>query len=264
MKDKQNLSSHIIASIFQKIGIRGLYEIQKFLYPDIHCLSDPFLISQMKDSCHLIEDAVKSKKKIFLYGDGDVDGISGVAIFSNLFQILGVSFDIKLTHRCEDYEIEPDFLKRIKNLGYGLLITVDIGTSSEELINYCEKIGFPLIIVDHHRAQIHGQFKHVKIVNPSLGREDACFDILTASGLALKFVQSFRSLIPFFPEEIFLRCIELAMLGTLGDYGLLLGENRVIVRVGLECFENTSVPGLEKFKKYFYVPKKFQETGQNN
>lgn len=249
----------VVLNVLIKRGIKEVGQISEFLNPKISTLSDPFFIVQMKKACEIIEDAIYLKKKIFLYADGDVDGVAGAAILSLVFRSLRVPFEIKLTHRLEDYEIEPDFVHRVQKLGYDLLIMIDTGTTSNRLIEYCEKTKFPLIIIDHHRALINCELKNVIIINPSLKRGDNHFESLTGSGLVFKLVQSLRGILSFFPEEIFISCIELATIGTLGDYGLLNGENRVIVKLGLKFFENTSIPGIEEFKKYFYVPKKTDE-----
>ncbi|MCM8825736.1 MAG: DHH family phosphoesterase, partial [Candidatus Omnitrophica bacterium] len=247
----------IVFDVLRQRGIKGHEKIREFLNPEISCLADPFSITGMRRACEILEEAIYSKKRIFLYADGDVDGIAGAAILSRLFEFLNVSFDIKLTHRLEEYEIEPTFVDRIRRSGHQLLVTVDTGTTSTQLIEYCENIKFPLIILDHHRGCIKDDLNYVVVVNPSLRRDGCEFEFLTASGIVLKLIQSFKGLLPFFPEELFLTSVELAAIGTLGDYGLLIGDNRTIVKVGLDCFINTGIPGIEEFKKYFYVPKSY-------
>ncbi len=251
--------SPVIFEILRSRGIRKREEIQKFLNPDISSFSNPFYICGMQTACELIENAICSKKKIFIYADGDMDGIAGAAMLSNIFNALKVSFDLKLTHRLENYEIEPEFVKKIRKMGYDLLITIDTGTTSSELIDYCEKTKFSLIVIDHHRGCVEDKLCNTVIINPSLQRGDGEFDMLTASGLVLKLVQGLRELFPFFPQDMFYPCIELGAMGTLNDYGLLTGENRSIVKIGLNHFENTGIPGIEKFKEFFYVPKKSDE-----
>lgn len=251
--------SPVIFEILHQRGIRTREEIYEFLNPDISSFSNPFRIFGMQSACELIEDAICSKKKIFIYADGDMDGIAGAAMLSNIFSALKVSFDIKFTHRLEDYEIEPEFIRKIKKMDYGFLITIDTGTSSKELIDYCEKTKFPLIIIDHHRGSVDNKLNHTVIINPSLHRGDDEFDILTASGLVLKLTQAIRELFPFFPQDMFYPCIELGAIGTLNDYVLLTGENRILVKIGLSHFENTGIPGIEKFKEHFYIPQKTDE-----
>jgi len=251
--------SSIILEILYERGIKSEDEVQKFLNPDVSMLSNPFQICGMQQACELIEDTIRARKKIFIYSDGDVDGIAGAAIIANVFNSMNVAFDVKLTHRLENYEIEPEFVKKIEEMGYGLLITIDTGTTSKELIDYCEKTKFPLIIIDHHRGSIEKDLHYTTIVNPSLNRGDGDFDIFTASGLVLKLAQSFLEVFPFFPRDIFYSCIELGAIGTLNDHGLLRGENRAIVKIGLNRFENTGIPGIEKFKEHFYIPKNSDE-----
>ncbi|HOK79288.1 MAG TPA: DHH family phosphoesterase [bacterium] len=250
-----NLPSFLFSILYQR-GIKTQKQIQEFLNPHIYSLADPFSICDMEKACKILEQAIYSKKGIFLYADGDVDGIAGASMFVSLFKKMKISFDIKLTHRLEDYEIEPDFIDKLRALGYELLITIDTGTTSTELIEYCEQLNFPLIIIDHHKGKMSKNLKCVAIINPSLGRKDSDFDVLTASGLAFKMVQAFKGFSPFFPDEIFLPSIELATIGTLSDYGLLTGENRKIVKIGLNELENTSIPGIEIFREFFYMPGK--------
>ncbi|MCM8758966.1 MAG: DHH family phosphoesterase [Candidatus Omnitrophica bacterium] len=248
--------SPIFYEILRKRGIKTTYDIERFLNPSVKDLRDPFSIVQMYEACKIIEQLIYKKGKAFIYADGDVDGITGAAMLVNLFKHVGVSFDVRVTHRLEDYEIEPSFVDKLKQFGYEILITIDTGTSSRGLIEYCEENNFPLIIIDHHRGDIEDDFNYVTILNPSLNREDKDMDFLTASGLVFKLVQSLRSTMPIFDEDEFLRYIELAAIGTLGDYGLLIDENRLIVKLGLNYLESTRIFGLEVLRKYFYIPRK--------
>lgn len=243
--------SPVIRTILHQKGIKNHQEIRKFLFPDVSCLSDPFAICGMQRACEIIEKAIYLKKRIFLYADGDVDGISGAVMLLNFFSSIGIHCDIKLTHRLENYEIDVDFVEKIQKLGYDLFVAIDTGTSSKKTIEYCENKKFPAIILDHHQGEIPGISEYVTIVNPSL--EDNT-SILTASGLSFKLVQSLRQSLSFFPEETFNTSFELATIGTLSDYGKLAGENRIIVKIGLEMLKNTCIPGIRKFINYFYVP----------
>ncbi|HPP66421.1 MAG TPA: DHH family phosphoesterase [bacterium] len=251
--------SPIILQILSERGITTTQDIKTFLNPDISSFSNPFSICGIQAATKLIEDAIYSKKRVFIYADGDMDGMAGAAMLSNIFKAMGLDFDIKLTHRLESYEIESEFVNNIKKMGYNLLITIDTGTSSKKLIDYCEKTKFPLIIIDHHRTCIEKQPLHVVIVNPSLHKTNHDFITLTAAGLVLKLVQAIKELFPFFPQDMFYPCIELGAMGTLNDHGMLTGENHTIVKMGLRQLGNTQIPGIERFKEHFYVPKKDEE-----
>ncbi len=250
--------SEYFQKILKDIGIKNSDEAGSFLFPDISHLGDPFLLSGMEKACEIIKKTISNKEKIFIYADGDMDGISGAAILGNFFKIIGIDFDLKLTHRLEEYDIDETFMESILKMGFSLLFIVDSGTNSKDALQYCESHGLTTIVIDHHIFNQKYKFSHVHFINPYIS-EDNFYTDITASGLTLKLIQALKIYLSFFPEECFIPSVELACLGTLNDYPPLKGENRTIVKIGLNLIADTNILGLKLFQEYFYVPQKIDE-----
>ncbi|MCL5674192.1 MAG: DHH family phosphoesterase [Candidatus Omnitrophica bacterium] len=243
--------------ILKDMGIKA-EETEPFLFPEVSHLSDPFLLNGIEKTCEIIKKTISNKEKVFIYADGDMDGIAGAAILSNFFKITGIDFDVKLTHRLENYEIDETLIENILKMGYSLLFIIDSGTNSEKALRYCESSSLTTIIIDHHIFNQKYKFSHVHFINPYID-ENSFYTGMTSAGLTFKLIHALKIYLPFFPEECFISSVELATMGTLNDYPPLKGENRVIIKIGLRLLENTNILGLKLFQEYFYVPRKTDE-----
>lgn len=252
--------SEVFRRILKDTGINNEKETTEFLFPEISHFSDPFLIPGMEESCECLADAIFKKKKIFVYADGDIDGISGACILTGLLSRIEAAFDVRLTHRLEEYDIDRDFVEQIRKLGYELLIIIDTGTNSQEVLACCEKMGLSIIIIDHHLSLEKHNSPDIRLINPNVtGTDIPHLANLTAAGLVFKFIQALKGYLSFFPEGHLHKSIELAMLGTLSDYGVLSGENRSIVKLGLKSLQNPLTEGLKSFRQYFYMGRETDE-----
>jgi len=254
--------SHITVKHLKSLGITTKQEIATFLFPDISRLAEPFRIPEMGRACDFLLRSIRKCQPVFIFADGDTDGITGAAMLVHFFSRIGVEYDIRLNHRLEEYEIEPDFIDRVRALGYGLLVTVDTGTGSHEALRHCEESGFPAIVIDHHLSQRCCKSENVVILNPAVsGSSSGRDEYFTGAGLVFKLIQALRGAMNYFPEEVFSSALELATIGTIGDHGILLGENRTIVKLGLASLQNPVLSGLRRFKEHFYSPIEEDEIG---
>lgn len=210
---------------------------------DEKVLHDPFLFKDMSRVIARIKEAVEKKERIVIFGDYDVDGITGTAILFHVLKKLGANASYRLPNRVEDgYGLSEKFIDELIEIDVKLLITVDCGVSCEKEIEKAASRGMETIITDHHTIPEKGvPSKAIAILHPRDPNSSYPFEGLTGAGVALKLAQA---LLP--EEESFSPLIDLAALGTVADLGPLRGENWYIVKKGLENLENTKWIGLKK------------------
>ncbi len=233
--------SSLTSGVLRRNGIEQPEEIEGFLHPRLNQLSDPFLIPEMDRAVERIDRALRNRERIVLYGDYDVDGVSSLAIMARL--LLGYGGDVRcfLPKRADEgYGLSPDAVGRCFADGLpDLLIAVDCATNSVEDIARIRRDGVDVIVVDHH------EFSGVRpdctaLVNPKCGND---FHYLCSGGLAFKVAHALLKNCPL-PGFDLKDFIDLVALATLADLVPLVGENRILVRRGLQQMERTCWPGL--------------------
>ena len=231
---------------------RGLHDedsVDRFLNPnkerDFH---DPFLMKDMERAVERICAAIDRNERIMIFGDYDLDGITGTAILMRTLTKLGASISYRLPHRIEDgYGLREKFIEQFKQIGVKLIITVDNGISCFNEVALANKKNIDVIITDHHTVpqKIPNAFA---ILHPKMPNNGYPFDELTGSAVALKLAQALlQRRVENHEEEIY-KMLDLACIGTIGDFGPLVGENRYIVKEGLRVLNNTRWPGLSRLK----------------
>lgn len=242
-------------SLLQKLlKNRGLHddnEVEQFFHPradrDFH---DPFLMKDMERAVVRIGEAIEKSQRIMIFGDYDVDGITGCAILMRALRLLKANVSYRLPHRIEDgYGLREKFIREFKKLGVALAITVDNGISCYAEVQLANELGIDVIISDHHTVpeKIPAAFA---ILHPKLPGCGYPFSELTGAGVALKLAQALFQRQLKNPEEETQKLLDLACMGTIADVGELRGENRYIVKEGLKVLENTRWPGLSRLKEY--------------
>lgn len=242
----------ILDILLENRGISSDEDKEKFLLTDkINNFHDPFKMNGMKCAVERINEAVKNNEKIMIFGDYDVDGISSAAILFYVLNKIEAQSSIRLPHREKDgYGLSKKFIDEFENLKVGLVITVDCGISCADEISYAKQKGIDVIITDHH--QIPEKFPNdaYTILHPKIKDSGYPFAELTGAGVALKVAQAI--LLNNFSEEEtneeVEKLTELAALGTIADLGVLHGENRLIVKEGLQSIKNTKWPGIQILK----------------
>lgn len=199
---------------------------------------DPYLFNDMKKAVDRVYEAIKNDEKIMLVGDYDVDGISGVALLFTAISKLGGQVSYRIPHRERDgYGLRPHQVNECKDLDVRVLITVDNGISSKEAIVIAKEVGIDLIITDHHTIpEIVPEC--FAILHPSQINEKYPFKKLSGAGVALKLAQGLLG--DNFDNNLY----QFASLGTVCDIVSLKGENRFIVKQGLEMMMKSPLPGI--------------------
>jgi single-stranded-DNA-specific exonuclease len=249
-----------------------------FLSDDFLKIHSPFLLPDVIDSILIIKKFLLEKKHILLYGDRDTDGVSSTSLLAIYFRSKMDEYGGKLTVRTssanDDYGLCDTVLRNIESISPDLLITLDFGTSNFDEINFLAKKGITVIVLDHHEIPV--KIPNCKLINPKrldsiYPEKRICTSVLAMKLiLALKcadayekeIVQKDESLFPRLvpiaynsldykeilnknPEivESTLDLLDLSSVGTITDMMPLLGENRIIVKNGIQTFQRVLSKG---------------------
>ena len=224
-------------------GIKSPGEIRDFLNPKLENLQNPNKLYDVEKSVKIIREAIRKNKNIWIYGDYDVDGITSTAVLYLTLKELGaenVSYYIPI--RDEGYGLNNDALKKIKDSGGELVITVDCGITAFEEIKFANSINLPVIITDHHNLQGKKVPEALAVINPKRIENEYTFESLAGVGTVFMLVLSlFES---YGKKEEAFEYLDLVSIGTIADIVPLLSENRILTRFGLEKLPFTKNRGL--------------------
>lgn len=225
-----------IAQLLLVRGINQPEEARHFLQGTTQ-LYEPTLMSGVKEAVTRIRQALNNHEKIWIYGDYDADGVTSTALLSRMFAQLHADFQYYIPHRIhEGYGLNSKALDQANAQGITLIVTVDTGISAVDEVAYAKQLGIDIIITDHHEPP-HILPAALAVINPKQLECPYPFKQLAGVGVALKLVQA---LLGEVPESY----MELAALGTVADLMPLVGENRYIVKHGLDQLRQTDNPGL--------------------
>ena len=232
----------ILKILFSR-GIKSPGEIRDFLNPKLENLQNPNKLYDVEKAIKIIREAIRKNINIWIYGDYDVDGITSTAVLYLALKELGaenVSYYIPI--RDEGYGLNNDALKKIKDSGGELVITVDCGITAFEEIKFANSINLPVIITDHHNLQGKKVPEALAVINPKRIENEYTFESLAGVGTVFMLVLSlFES---YGKKEEAFEYLDLVSIGTIADIVPLLSENRILTRFGLEKLPFTKNRGL--------------------
>lgn len=216
----------ILAQLLIRRGLVSTEAAQTFLNPSLAQLSDPMLLTGMREAVERITRARDADEHVLVFGDYDVDGISGTAILVNglkRFGLTRVSYNMpkRLT---EGYGLDNEHVDEALAQGVSLIVTVDNGISAHGPAAHARAAGLDLIITDHHAIE-HGLPDALAVINPQREPESYPGRYLCGAGVAFKLATALNGT----PNDL-----DIAALGTVADIVPLLEENRVIVALGLK------------------------------
>lgn len=209
-------------------------------------LDDPYLLSGMKDAVDRLTWAIRKHEPVAVYGDYDVDGVTATALLTQVLRELGASVEPHIPNRFEEgYGLNVGALEDLSKMGVQVVITVDCGIRSPREAERAEELGIDLIISDHHHpgSELPNAFA---LICPKQEGDPYPFKELSGVGIAYKIAQA---LVERYPESG-VRAeswLDLVALGTVADVVPLTGENRSLVRRGLELMRTRKLenrPGL--------------------
>ena len=251
---KNNLNTESILNVLlENRGLLSDDDKQAFLKTDEKTnFHDPFLMKDMEKSVKRIMEAIEKNERIIIFGDYDVDGLTSAAIVYKSLKKLNADHSVRLPNREKDgYGLSKKFIEEFIKLEIKLIITVDCGISCANEVSFAKKNGIDTIITDHHAIPENFPSDAYSINHPKQKDCTYPFSELTGAGVALKLAHALFiwNLGEKEAEEEIEYLIELAALGTIGDIGIMQGENRFIVKRGLNNLIKTKSPGLKFLKE---------------
>ncbi len=245
-EDVKNLSENYgVAPLIATILLnRGITEPDNFITPSEEALLDPFLMLGMETATERILKAIKDGEKIAIYGDYDVDGITSTAIMVKFLRSHNADVIYYIPDRHEEgYGINMDAINKIHASGVTLLITVDCGITAVKEIAYAKELGIETIITDHHECKEETPDAFC-LLNPKQPDCKYPFKRLAGVGVAFKLLQALTIKMHFHMRELIDEYIDFVAIGTIADVMPLVGENRIIVKRGLELLKYTVNRGI--------------------
>jgi len=222
----------VTARLLQQRGVTTPGEAARFLKPSLDHLHDPFALSGMAVASARILGAIERRERVVIHGDYDADGITSTVILERAIAALGGDVAHFIPERIRDgYGLQTAAVERLHAEGARLIVSVDCGIRSLEAARRAASLGVDLIVTDHHEPE--GELPEaLAVLNPK--RPDCRYPDknLAGVGVALKLVHALcvktgrESWLPGF--------VKIAAIGTLADVVPLVGENRVIAKVGLD------------------------------
>jgi single-stranded-DNA-specific exonuclease len=222
----------VTARLLQQRGVTTPDAVARFLRPSLDHLHDPFALSDMAAAVDRVFAAIARKEPVVIHGDYDADGITSTVILERAIASLGGEVSHFIPDRIRDgYGLHAPAVERLHADGARLIISVDCGIRSLDAASRASELGLDLIVTDHHEPE--GELpKALAVINPK--RPDCRYPDknLAGVGVALKLVQALcakagrEAWLPGF--------VKIAAIGTLADVVPLVGENRVIAKVGLD------------------------------
>ena len=224
---------------------RGIDDAEKFLNfldPPHRLPYDPMRLGGMENALKRLYQAIEKHEVVGVFGDFDVDGVTGTAIIAEGLEAFGVKTLPYLPRRSDEgHGLSTDAIDTLVAGGANLIVTVDCGVTSFDEVIYAKESGADVIITDHHLP--HGNLPDaVAIIDPKLPGDAYPFQSLCGAGLAFKLIQG---LYQYCGQPWDRSLLELAALGTIADLVPMLDENRFLVREGLVELANTKRPGLQ-------------------
>jgi single-stranded-DNA-specific exonuclease len=231
--------SPIVAQLLLNRKVTTASDARRFLQAPLTGLYEPEMLPGAADAADRLWAAVQQRRRICVYGDYDVDGVTGTAILLTTLRLLGAEVEFHVPHRLEEgYGVNTEALRKLAADGVSLVVTVDCGIASIDEALEAQKLGLELLITDHHEPKDH--LPHAPaVVHPRLGACSYPFGSLSGSGVAFKLAWALSKRASGGDKvtpplrECLLDAVGLAALGTVADVVPLHDENRILVRHGL-------------------------------
>ncbi|MGC8976390.1 MAG: DHH family phosphoesterase [Candidatus Ratteibacteria bacterium] len=234
-----------LIEVLKKRNIKSKREIKRFLFPTLNDLSEPTIIKTVEFATDEVLKSIREKQKIFIYGDGDIDGIGGVFYLIQFLKGKNVEYDFYLSSRFDDYEIEEGLVDYFLKEGYKLIILVDIGISSYKFLKKCADNNLKVIVIDHHQTEFENLPENHIYIHPVLSGKEIEF---SATALSFKL---FQNLISNYSSLSLNDYICIAGLATLSENLRLVDDNRIFVKEMTKNLWNSKIKGLNLlFSRY--------------
>lgn len=245
------------ARILWKREIRDAGAARRFLHPSLDTLHDPFALADMGKACARLAGAVQAKERVLLYGDYDVDGTSAIVILHTALRLAGADVHYHVPHRIrEGYGMRSEVVEQAKADGVSLIVSVDTGIRAGAVVEHARTLGIDVIVTDHHLPE--GELPPaVAVLNPN--RRDCSYPAknLCGAAVAWKLADALLTTLGW-PEsrrvKLLPSLLKLVAIATVADVVPLTGENRVLVKHGLEGLRTNKNVGLKAILRVAGIP----------
>ena len=246
----------LVAQVLLARGFGSPEAAGAFLGPKLTDLHDPETLPGVSKAAERVVSAIRSERRITIYGDYDVDGVTATSLLWHCLKLAGASVDYYIPHRLDEgYGLHLEALQKLHQEDPDrLVVTVDCGITSVKEAAAAKQLGLELIITDHHELD-DGLPDAAVLVHPRLPGSDYPFGELCGAGVAFKLAWDVcrrlgdgKKATPRM-REFLMGAVALTAIGTVADVVPLLDENRVLVRYGLNVLPDRSTPGLKALMK---------------
>lgn len=236
--------SPLVAQLLVKRGIENYAQAEAFFRPKWEHVNDPFLFTNMREAVRLLQEAIKEKKRILLFGDYDVDGTSAVAICYNVLSKHTKNIDYYIPDRyAEGYGISELGINHAIASKVDLFISLDCGIRSIQWIDLLRTNGIEVIVCDHHEPGEH--LPNACILDPKVSGETYPFEGLSGAGVAMKLLEAFYVTIDGDRNHL-LAQMDLLALSIAADIVPVVNENRVYAFMGLKEMNHKIRPSFRQ------------------
>ncbi len=239
----------IISSLLYARGYETVESAKKFIYMESEVLTDPYKMADMSLAVDRISQAIKSREKITIYGDYDVDGVTSVCTLYLYLKANGADVDYYIPNRIgEGYGVSVQAIEALSKSGTKLIITVDTGITADEEVEFAKTLGVEFVVTDHHECR-QVLPRACAVVNPHRPDCPSSFKELAGVGVVFKLLcaceERFRGKNS---AEAALSIVsqygDLVAIGTIADVMPIKEENRLIVSYGLSMIERSPRLGV--------------------
>jgi single-stranded-DNA-specific exonuclease len=238
--------SAVFCNILVQRGIEDYATARNFFVPSLSMLHDPFLMKDMSKAVHRIDKAFVTEEKILVFGDYDVDGTTAVA---SMFSFLGGIYNKEqieyyIPHRYrEGYGVSKAGIEYAAENNFSLIICLDCGIKSVELIAYAKNLGIDFIICDHH---LPGETipDAAAVLNPKQQDCNYPYKELCGCGVGFKLMTALTQHYDL-PHENLYKYLDLLATAIAADIVPMTGENRILAHFGLKKINENPLPGIK-------------------
>lgn len=232
-----------LASVLISRGLSQEIDVRKFFDPTSEDIHDPYLMTGMYAAVDRIIEAIRRQELIWIHGDYDVDGTTSTSMLLLFLRRLGAQVDYHIPDRFQEgYGLTISNVDIARNKNVGLILTVDVGITSVEALNYARQNGIDSIVCDHHEP---GETlpEAAAILDPFVSGCTYPFKHLAACGVAFKLIQALGRKLGC--EDKAFEYLDFVAISSAADMVPMIGENRVLVRMGLEQLNREPRPGIK-------------------
>ena len=233
----------VIATIMTRRGISGPQDYQTYIHPSLDNLHDPFLMRDMDKAVDRLVKALENGENILVYGDYDVDGVTGVSILYQSLHRLGGKVHFFIPDRKNDgYGVTEKGITRALELNVSLILTVDCGITAQKQIAFANEQNVDVIVCDHH-SPVGEPPAAYAILNPKQAGCSYPFEELAGCGVAFKYLQALARRLKM-DDSFYMNTLDLVALGTAADIVDLKDENRILMYHGLKKINSHPREGI--------------------